>query len=76
MTKPSIRRIAPAVLACLAAFAAALPAPLLAAPFAYVPNEGSGTISVIDTANDQVVGEMPGGTKPRGLAVGADGRRL
>jgi YVTN family beta-propeller protein len=27
-----------------------------AAPFAYVPNEKSGTASVIDTSNDQVVG--------------------
>jgi len=50
-------------------FAAALAAPLAApaAPFAYVPNEGSGTLSVIDTATDQVVaygwvvGEPSGG---------------
>src|SRR5439155_17765323 len=35
--------------------AAALAAPLAAAaaPFAYVPNEGSGTLSVIDTASDR-----------------------
>ena len=48
----------------------------LAAPFAYVPNEGSGTLSVIDTATDQVVGEIPAGKKPRGLAVSLDGARL
>jgi len=45
-----------------------------AAPFAYVPNEGSGTLSVIDTATDQVVGEVAVGQKPRGTVVSADGR--
>src|SRR5690349_7780808 len=55
---------------------AALPVTLFAAPFAYVPNEGSATISVIDTATDQVVGELPGGSKPRGLAVGSEARWL
>jgi len=48
----------------------------LAAPFAYVPNEGTGTLSVIDTATDQVVGEIQAGKKPRGLAVSLDGTRL
>ena len=48
----------------------------LAAPFAYVPNEKSGTISIIDTATDTVVGDMPAGTKPRGLAVSHDGKEL
>ncbi len=45
-----------------------------AAPFAYVPNEGSGTLSVIDIATDQVVGEIAAGKKPRGTVIGADGR--
>jgi YVTN family beta-propeller protein len=45
-----------------------------AAPFAYVPNEGSGTLSIIDTATDQVVGEVAVGQKPRGTVVSADGR--
>ena len=34
---------------------AAWPCLAQAAPFAYVPNEGSGTLSVIDTASDGVV---------------------
>ena len=46
------------------------------AALAYVPNEGSATISVIDTFTDQVIAELPGGSKPRGLAVGADRRWL
>ena len=33
-----------------------------AAPFAYVANEKSGTISVIDTATDEVVGTIKAGT--------------
>ena len=41
-----------------------------------MPNEGSGTLSVIDTATDQVVGEIQAGKKPRGLAVSLDGTRL
>src|SRR5512144_2133283 len=51
-----------------------LPAAALAAPFAYVPNEGSGSVSVIDTATDQVIAEIPAGKKPRGTAVSVDGR--
>src|SRR5437016_14358524 len=47
-----------------------------AAPFAYVPNEKSGTVSVIDTANDQVVATIKTGGKPRGIAATPDGRRL
>jgi YVTN family beta-propeller protein len=48
--------------------------PAQAAPFAYVPNEGSGTLSVIDIATDKVVAEIAAGTKPRGTVVSADGR--
>jgi YVTN family beta-propeller protein len=50
--------------------------PLHAAPFAYVPNEGSGTVSVIDIAGDLVVAEIAAGSKPRGLAAGIDHRWL
>ena len=52
----------------------ALAATLSAAPFAYVPNEKSGTISVIDTATDRVMGEIKAGDRPRGLAVSPDGK--
>ena len=46
----------------------------LAAPFAYVPNEGSGTLSIIDTSTDTVVAELPAGKKPRGTVISLDGR--
>ncbi len=42
----------------LGALTLVMPLAALAAPFAYVPNEGSGSLSVIDTATDQVVGEI------------------
>src|SRR5690242_4007667 len=32
--------------------------------FAYVPNEGSGTVSVIDTRGDRVVAQVAAGAKP------------
>src|SRR5687768_636195 len=43
-------------------------------PVAYVPNEGSGTISIVDTTTDTVTGEIRTGGKPRGLALSRDGR--
>jgi YVTN family beta-propeller protein len=46
-----------------------------AAPFAYVPNEGSGTLSVIDIATDMVVAEIAAGKKPRGTVITKDGQR-
>ncbi len=63
---------------CPALLAGALLAPSvgLTAPFAYVPNEKSGTLSIIDTADDTVVAEIKSGDKPRGLAVSKDGKTL
>ena len=52
------------------------PCTMLAAPFAYVPNEKSGTLSVIDTSSDMVVAEIKAGDKPRGLAISMDGKTL
>ena len=41
-----------------------------AAPFAYIPNSGSNTVSVIDTVTTppSVVATVPAGTNPRGVA--------
>ena len=50
--------------------------PAYTEPYAYVPNEGSGTISVIDTASDAVVGEIRTGGKPRGIALNPKTRLL
>ena len=47
-----------------------------AEPFAYVPNEKSGTLSVIDTATDQVVRQIAAGKRPRGIAADPTGRQL
>ncbi|HEX7954459.1 MAG TPA: hypothetical protein VF523_15455, partial [Burkholderiales bacterium] len=61
------------IFALLPLFAASL---AIAAPNAYVPNEGSGTVSVIDTATDQIIKTIPAGKKPRGSAVSKDGTKL
>ncbi|MGH6846264.1 MAG: YncE family protein [Methylocella sp.] len=46
-----------------------------AAPFAYVENEVSATVSVIDTATNTVVGTpIPVGKEPLGVAVTPDGK--
>ena len=58
----------------LLAACALLPGAVLGAPFAYVPNEKSASVSVIDTATDTVVRTLPGGQRPRGIA--SDGRHL
>jgi YVTN family beta-propeller protein len=67
-------------LPALGGLAVMLGLPLLAAsaapagtPLAYVPNEGSGSISIIDTSTDAVVGEIPAGKKPRGTVITRDG---
>jgi len=66
----------PAILRRMLPLALLLVVPVFAfaAPFAYVSNEGSGTVSVIDTESDAVVGAIQTGGKPRGAAAGADGR--
>ena len=48
----------------------------LAAPFAYVSNEGSASVSVIDTATDKVTATFNVGGKPRGIALAPDQERL
>jgi YVTN family beta-propeller protein len=46
------------------------------AQLAYVANEKSGTLSIIDTTTDRVIGDIPAGKKPRGMALSRDGGRL
>lgn len=47
-----------------------------AAPFAYSTNQNSGTVSVIDTQKDEVVGTFNAGQKPRGAAISSDGKYI
>ena len=42
----------------------------MAGPLAYVPNEKSASVSVIDTATDRRLRDLPAGEKPRGIATG------
>lgn len=56
--------------------ASGAPAPLPKGPLAYVTNEDSQDLTVINTANDSVVATIPVGTRPRGVRVSPDGRRV
>ena len=49
---------------------------LWAAPYAYVANSSSDTVSVIDTASDAVIKTIPVGSGPWGVAVGPGGERV
>jgi YVTN family beta-propeller protein len=42
----------------------------------YVTNGRGGTLSVIDTARDSIVASMRAGTRPWGVAVTPDGRKI
>ncbi len=48
----------------------------LAAPFAYITNESSGTVSVIDITTNTVVATIPVGNNPFGVAVNPAGTRV
>ena len=48
--------------------------PAAAAPFAYVVNEVSATVSVIDTASNTVVATIPVGENPQGVAITPNGK--
>ncbi len=49
---------------------------VFAEPFAYVSNAKSGSVSIIDTQTDEVVGEIKAAKKPRGAAISRDGKTL
>src|SRR2546421_7682276 len=64
-------------------FAAAFPAsPAVSAgraPLAYVTNEVAGTVTIFDTATNQVLSTVrmtPAGARPRGIQLTADGKRV
>ena len=50
--------------------------PTLAAPFAYITNQGSHDVSVIDMRRQTVVDTLPAGTGPVGIDASADGLSL
>ena len=50
--------------------------PVKAAPFAYITNNGSDTVSVIDTATNTVVDTVAVGANPFGVAVHPDGNTV
>src|SRR5512144_1744599 len=50
--------------------------PAFAQPRAYVSNEKSDEVSVIDTATDRVIATVKVGQRPRGIVVAPDGKRV
>lgn len=50
-------------------FGTGSPAVLDAAPFAYIPNSGGNTVSIIDTATNGVIKTLAVGTTPYGVAL-------
>lgn len=47
-----------------------------AAPFAYIPNSGAGTVSVIDVATNTVTTTVTVGAQPYGVGTTSDGTRV
>ena len=62
--------------AALAGLLLLLPALAAAAPFAYIANSNSDTVSVIDTASNTVTATVAVGTQPFGVAVNPAGTRV
>jgi YVTN family beta-propeller protein len=46
------------------------------APYAYITNAGSNTVSVIDTATNTITATVPVGSNPNGVAVTPDGTKV
>ncbi|MGB8899828.1 MAG: cytochrome D1 domain-containing protein, partial [Methylocella sp.] len=65
-----------ALFAVLAMGLGLLASPAEAAPFAYVTNSNSSTVSVIDTASNIVVATVAVGLFPYGVAVTPDGKHV
>ena len=65
-----------ALFASLAMGLGLMATPAEAAPFAYVANGGSNTVSVIDTATKTVVATVGVGMGPIGIAVTPDGTHV
>src|SRR6266852_6205678 len=64
-------RLMPWVLTLIATAVTVMPA--AAQPFAYVTNQGSGSVSVIDVANNTVVATVPVEGRPWAVAISPGG---
>ena len=70
----SVARGLAALCALLAMALGLMATPAAAAPFAYVVNAGSNTVSVIDTATNAIVAAIAVGLNSCGVAVTPDGK--
>jgi YVTN family beta-propeller protein len=69
-----IRTLARFTVLCFVAIA--VPYTADAAPFAYITNSASNSVSVIDVATNTVIATIPVGSEPYGVAVSPDGARV
>src|SRR3989442_8443367 len=72
---PEPKRHLPQILVALLALSLTAASMAGAAPFAYVSNFGSGSVSVIDAATNAVVATVPVGSMPYGAAANPAGTR-
>jgi len=47
-----------------------------AAGFAYIPNSGDGTVSLVNTFTNKIAGAIPVGSQPFGVALSGDGSKV
>ena len=62
------------LLAALCSSSTLVPVAAVAAPFAYVANSGSNSVTVIDTLNNAVVATVAVESQPHGVAITPDGK--
>jgi YVTN family beta-propeller protein len=68
--------VRPVFFAVLAVLLAPAPASAQRRPLAFVSNEASRDVSVIDLGTHRVVATIPVGVRPRGIQASPDGRRV
>src|SRR3989442_9394784 len=71
-----MRSIEPLSPVALLASLLACAVPASAEPFAYITNQGSHDVSVIDLAQQRVIASVPVGRSPAGVAVAASAGRV
>ncbi|MGI4879083.1 MAG: cytochrome D1 domain-containing protein [Janthinobacterium lividum] len=73
---PGTAAVGALVLLGLAGCSPDAPAAPKTGAFAYVTNEGSDDLTIVDVAKQRVTGKIPVGKRPRGIAASPDGRFL
>jgi YVTN family beta-propeller protein len=76
-SEPSLRQTAPSAAPSAGIAKPAAPAiSLQGRALAFISNEGSNTVSVLDTSTDELITSVPVGKRPRGMRLARDRRTL